>query len=96
MCGARRSTPTMTLNAILHIVPTDIARKGALAKATIRLGASRFLNEYMSEHLEILTRFDFIPELLDHGVAKPNSGEIFSAHIPTRRCGKVGATAEEC
>lgn len=39
----------------------------------------------MSEHSEILTRLDFVPDHLDYGAGKPNSGSFFSVHIPAKK-----------
>lgn len=85
MCDALRSTPTIALNAILHVMPIDNAERYMAAKVAIRLRESGFLNEHMSENSEILTRFDFVPDLLDRRVAKRNSGGFFTAHIPARK-----------
>lgn len=61
------------------------------AKVAITLREFEFLNEHISEYSEILTRFGLIPDLLDHEVAKPNSGGFFSALIPARELWVYGS-----
>lgn len=49
----------------------------------------------MSEPSEICVCFDFMLNLSDHGVAKLNSGDIFSVHIPVRKMhGRCAEAAE--
>lgn len=87
MCGAKRSTPIMSLNAILHIVSIDIAERCMASKVAVILREYRFLNEHVSEQSEIIARFDYIwyiPDLLYHRVATLNSDDYFSGHIPAR------------
>lgn len=80
MCGALGFTPTMALNADLHIVLIDIAGRCMTTKLAIGLRKAGFLYK----HAEIPARFGFISNLMDHRVAKLNYGRVFSPHIPAR------------
>ncbi|XP_054085715.1 uncharacterized protein LOC128921627 isoform X1 [Zeugodacus cucurbitae] len=82
--GALRTTPTMALNAILHVASVDIAGRCTAAKVAVRLRDAGYMSGTKQGHSEILRRFDCIPDNLDHCTAEPSPRGFFSTHVPTR------------
>lgn len=74
-----------TLNAIVYVplwrTYVDKTGKG-LVNVTSRIREYKFLNENVSEHSVNQARFDIMSDILDNLLAKPNSGDICSVHIP--------------